>query len=297
MKSTAKNFLLSVLSLIIIGVITACDRAVEPFEEDQGVYSVYGALEVGKSQNIIRVRNLTDPFFSSDSSGNIDATVIFTDLETGEATQLRDSLVKFSGNLTHNFILEENLELDKQYQLTVERSDGISVSSIATTPSLTRHNYQPEVSILCETRIRFRYYNVDPPEQVQMEIGAIYQVEVHWAIMDLVGDIEYNNGIDAMEVYMSPRNLLVEIFTLPLPDNPYFDPYRLMPTVSCDELDTDEIFIRYYHYGEEWSTGKPFEFGQIDTESGDVDNGLGFFGAYRVETFTIPLSEENEEEI
>lgn len=285
------------LVLILSGVLfSGCDRSINPFEDDQGVYSVYGALEVGKPQNIVRIRDLTEPFYN-DSSFDFNATVTFTDLETGESTQLRDSVVTFSGNKSHNFILEEDLELDKQYQITVERPDGVSASSIASTPSLTKANYQPESSIFCETKIRFRFYNVDPPEYVQMEIGAEYQGEIHWSLMDLVGDIEYNSGTDAMEVYMSPRNLLVEIFTPVLPDNPYFDPYLLFPTVTCRQLDTDEIFIRYYHYGKEWSNGKPFEFGQIDTESGDVENGLGFFGAYRVDTFTIPLSEEEEEEL
>lgn len=294
MSINLKVFQSVLLVTLLMSVFSGCDRSINPFEDDQGIYSVYGALEVGRDQNIIRVRDLTEPF-SRDSSFEFDATVTFTDLENGESTQLRDSVVSFSGNRTHNFILEEELELDKQYQLTVERPDGATATSIATTPSATEVIYLPEEFIFCETRITFRFYNVERPEYIQMEIGAEYQSEVHWSLMDLVGDIEYNEVLDVMEVEMSPRNLLVEVFTPILPDNPYFDPYILFPTVSCNELDKSEIYIRYYHYGPEWGNGKPFEFGQIDIESGDVENGLGFFGAYNVDTFTIQIDEQPEE--
>jgi hypothetical protein len=294
MKPIIKKTFLSVLFLVIIVGFTACERSVEPFEEDQGIYSVYGALKVGAQSNIIRVRNLLEPF-RADSSIPFDATVTFQDLQTGNSTQLRDSVVNFEVGRTHNFILDEQLELDSQYQITVERSDGEQVTSIATTPALTEVSYAPFQFINCETQIDFRFDNVKQSELVEMEVGATYQGDLHWSEMDLVGEIEYDPQLDIHRVEMSPRNLLVEVFTPVLPDNPYFDPYTLFPTVGCDELDNNTILIRYKHFGPEWQTGRPIEDGRIDTDSGDVENGLGFFGAYRMDTFSFQLSEEEPE--
>jgi hypothetical protein len=295
MNSTIKNSFLVVLILVTIAAFTACERSVEPFEEDQGIYSIYGALEVGAETNIIRVRNLLEPF-RADSSFPFDATVTFQDLQTGETTQLRDSVVNFEVGRTNNFILEQDLELDSQYQITVERSDGEQVTSVATTPALTEVSYFPTQFINCETKIDFRFRNVEQSELVQMEIGATYQGDVHWAEMDLVSEVEYDTQLEVHRVQMSPRNLLVEVFTPVLPDNPYFDPYTLFPTVSCDELDNNTIQIRYKHFGPEWQTGRPITRGGIDTDSGDVENGLGFLGAFRVDTFSFQFSEQEPQQ-
>ena len=279
------SFLMSVL-------LSGCkERAINPFEDDQGIYSIYGALEIGKNQNIIRVKNLLEPF-SASSATPFDATVTFTDLGNNATTQLRDTTVDYEVGKTHNFILEENLELDSQYRITVERSDGEMVSSIATTPGETDASYFPQMFINCETAIRFSYGNVKLSEFIEMEIGAEYQGDIHWAEMDLVGDIEYDYQQNIGRVTMSPRNLLVEVFPPILPDNPYYDPYKLFPTVTCSELDSNVMRIRYKHFGPEWSTGRPILEGQLDIDSGDIENGLGFFGAYRVGEFSITFSEE-----
>lgn len=294
MKTIIKPPSIFLLLLFTFTGIISCDRSVDPFEDDQGIYSVYGALEVGESPNIVRVRNLLEPF-GVDSTFTFDATVSFTDLQSGETTQLRDTVVTYEVGRTHNFILNENLELDSQYKLTVERSDGKQVTSTVTTPGLTEVSYAPFDYIRCETQIDFRFHNVKQSELVQMEIGATYQGDVHWAEMDLVGEIEYDFQLEVHRVEMSPRNLLVEVFTPVLPDNPYFDPYTLFPTVGCDELDNNTIMIRYKHFGPEWRTGRPIEDGSIDTDSGVVENGLGFLGAYRVDTFSFELTPPEQE--
>lgn len=294
MKTIKKTPLSYLLLLITFAGIISCERSVDPFEDNQGIYSVYGALEVGEDQNIIRVRNLLEPF-GTDSSFTFDASVTFTDLQSGETTQLRDTVVSYEVGRTHNFILEQGLELDSQYKITVERSDGEQATSIATTPGLTEATYAPGQFIKCETEIDFRFYNVKQSELVQMEIGATYQGDVHWAEMDLVGEIEYDPQLEVHRVQMSPRNLLVEVFTPVLPDNPYYDPYTLFPTIGCHELDNNTIQIRYKHFGPEWQTGRPIEEGEIDTDSGLIENGLGFFGAYRVDSFSFNFTDPEEE--
>lgn len=294
MNTIMKTPLVFLLLLITFAGIISCEQSVEPFEDNQGIYSVYGVLEVGEDRNIIRVRNLLEPF-GTDSSFNFDATVSFTDLQSGETTQLRDTVVNYEVGRTHNFIVEQDLELDSQYRFTVERSDGAEATTVATTPGLTDVSYFPNQLINCETRIDFRFQNVKQSELIQMEIGATYQGDVHWAEMDLVSEVKYDPQLDVHRVQMSPRNLLVEVFTPILPDNPYFDPFTLFPTVSCDELDSNTIMIRYKHFGPEWQTGRPIPQGGIDTDSGLVENGLGFLGAYREDTFSFQVSDPEEE--
>lgn len=295
---SASHFLITGLVTLIIGyTISSCsDRTINPFEENQGVFSVYGALKVGESPNYIRVRDLLQPF-NSDTTEDLGATVTFTDLSTGESTVLRDTSVVFSGNITYNYILEEDLKLDNQYRITVEGSDGRSVSSIATTPRQTIADHQPDDEfVFCETTLDFTFDNVEPPEFVQMEIGVEYNGQYHWAPMEIVGDIEYDPVTEKMVVEMSPRNLLVEVFPPIIPDNPYFNPYLLFPTVGCDDLDSNIIQIRYTHFGPEWGTGRPQENSPIDIESGLIENGLGFFGAYRTDTLMVQFFDEPEED-
>lgn len=295
---SASQFTLLLLSLLMmVLVFSSCsNRSIDPFEEEQGVFSVYGALKVGESPNYIRVRDLLQPF-NSDTTADLDATVTFTDLSTGKSAVLRDTVVNFSGNITHNFILEEELTLDTQYQITVEGTDGRSVSSIATTPRQTIADHSPDNEfVFCETKLDFTFDNVEPPEFVQMEIGVEYNGQYRWAPMEVVGEIEYDTASEQMVVEMSPRNLLVEIFTPVIPDNPYFNRYLLFPTVGCDELDSNTIHIRYTHFGPEWGIGRPQENGPIDIESEVVENGLGFFGAYRTDTLKVQFFDEPEEE-
>lgn len=281
------------LFLIVFGVLSiSCDdRTINAYEDQKGIFSVYGALDVDDNLHKIRVRNLLEPF-QSDSSYPIDATVTFTNLSSGESIELQDTVIFFSENKVHNYRLYGSLELDTKYQLTVERSDGITAQSMATTPGLTVPVFHPKDSpndtlIFCETPLDIYFKNAPPPEYLRVDVGVQYQTDTHWAKMEIVGNLRYDTVLDAYYVLMAPRNLLVEVFPPILPDNPYFDRYLLQPTVSCDEIDERVITMRYTHFGPEWRKGQEVDHRPIVTDSGVVENGLGFFGAYRVDEFEI----------
>jgi len=285
------------LFIIIALIGISCeDRTINPFEEENGVYSIYSAMSVNESTNYVRVRKLDTPLLA-DSSIGVDAVVTFTDLSTGQQTELRDTVVNFSGNYTQNFIVDEELVLDNQYEINVEGLDGRSSRSIATTPLETELFFTPTVdTIFCETRLKFIFNNVRKPEFVDMEIGVEYKGKIHWAIMEIVGKLEHAEGSNEMFVFMSPRNLLVEVFTPPLPDNPFFDFYRLMPTVRCHELDSNTFRIRYRHFGPEWGTVRPWfnSSGPLDIEAGDIERGIGFFGAYNSGEISFDIGFEQD---
>ena len=275
------------LVLILGAALMSCgERTINPYEDDEGIFSIYGALNVNQNPNIIRVRNLSEPL-QSDSFFPLDATVTFTDLQTGATTVLKDSIVTFPAGKTHNFILNEMLEVDSQYQVTVERSDGAISQAFVTTPGVTEASYHPLNVFYCEEPMQLRFDNVHPPEFIKLEVGVIYEGKEHWAPVDLVGEFRYDTHQDLMVMDIRPRNLLVNIFTPPLPDNPYFDPYLLFPTVQCDELDRELFMFRYSHFGPDWAGVLVDEQTPIDIEFGDVENGLGFLGAYRTGEFSF----------
>lgn len=277
---------LFLILFLVVTLIGCGERTINPYEDDEGIFSIYGALDVGENPNVIRIRNLSEPL-QTNSSFPLDATVTFKNLQTGSETVLNDSIVHFPAGRTHNFILNENLETDSQYQVTVERSDGAISQAIVTTPGLTEVSYTPLDIFYCEEPMQIQFDNVEPPEFIKMEVGVLYQGKEHWAPVDLVGEFEYDINQDMMVMDIRPRNLLVNIFTPPLPDIPNFNTYLLFPTVLCDELDRELFMFRYTHFGPDWDEVLVDEETPIDIETGFVENGLGFLGAYRRGSFSF----------
>lgn len=271
------------------------DRLINPFEDENGLYSIYGSLSLSDSVHYIRVRKLDVPLLA-DSTVSHDATVTFTDLETGESSVLQDTIVNFEGNFTSNFRLNQILQHDRQYEIVVQRSDGNRARSIVSTPKVTELEMIPRFGvpveqIQCESSIDFYFHNVRFPEFIMMQVTVEYGGQLHTADVAIVGRLRHMPN-DVMHVRMSPRNLLVEVFPPPLPDNPFFNMYLLFPTVRCNELDTNLMRIRYFHMGAEWAKARPHTgpssgnnipyAGPLDVDSGDVENGIGFIGAFSV---------------
>lgn len=278
--------------LVLIVFIGACDdRTINPYEDEVGIFSVYGALDVNETRHVIRVRNLLEPF-QTNSEFSINATITFSNLVTGTSTVLEDSIVQFPAGKVHNYILNGNLQLDTPYQLTVERSDGAIVQTSVTTPAQTDVFYEPEKIFYCEEPIYFYFDNVDPPEFITMDVGVLYQGEEHWAPIRIVGDFKFDSELEMMVLFMRPRNLLVEIFPPEIPLDVDYDRYLMIPKVSCDDLDKEFFMFRYIHFAPEWAKGQPVRYGPIDIESGDIENGLGFLGAYRRGSFSFEFEED-----
>ncbi len=62
--------------------------------------------------------------------------------------------------------------------------------------------------------------------------------------------------------------------------------------IQCDDLDSEIIHVDYLHLGPEWKNVFPLY--PVDPEDiGDVNNGLGFFGAYREDSFSFKVNTED----
>lgn len=283
------NYAKIVLYLFAIFLLVGCqDPSIDPFEEDKGIFSVYGTLEVGESTHVIRIKDLSVPF-ESDKDLTFNGEVIFEDLSEGVTKSLEDSLVRFGQNVTHNFILDHEIKHRGEYRITVEREDGQIVESNATAPRKTIAEADPAENVECEDQINFTYSNVPEPEQVIMEVGFLYDDRMRWSEIGIVAQLQRTDA-EELSVEMSPRNLLVEVFTPSLEDETGrpIPPRLLMPTVSCHELQSNTVYIRYMHLGEEWKRIHPIRPPE-PTEVGDVINGLGFMGSFYRNTITFSL--------
>ena len=286
--------------LICLGTIVGCkDRAIDPYEGEKSIYSMYGALEVGETPNYIRIRDLQIPFGQEDFQ-DLNATVRFENLDSGIRTTLEDTIIVFSGNATHNFIVNESIQPQGKYRIIAERSDGAVVQTMATAPHITKVEAEPIENVDCEQQIEFYFSNIPAPEQVQMEVGFFHEEKMQWNEVSLVDQLKRVGDTDVFYISMSPRNLLVEVFTPNLElevdgviRNP-IPPRFLFPTVHCRELDSNVAQIRYTHFGPEWEAVEPIYPVNPD-DIMDVENGLGFVGAYRQDTFSFTIDQSPPE--
>lgn len=274
MKTYSHNhpfMFLAFLALIWVGCI---ERNLDTFEDDAGFYSIYGALDADTDLNYIRIRNTQFPVI--EGSRQFDAEVNFEDVETGEIITLRDTVIDFSGFITHNFILDKELPAKKVYRLSVERDDGASVSSLVTIPDLTEVLVEPSENVRCRNQIEFTYKNVEYPEQIRMEVGVTRGTEIQWANIGVRTQLEHRKESNEMFMRTTPNNLVREIFPPPFQE------------VTCDKIKI--LHVRYRHLSKEWEIIN--EFGQFPgdhTQWNDVASGSGFLGAFRKDSFTITL--------
>ena len=269
---------------------------IDPYEGEKSIYSMYGALQVGSTPNYIRIKDLQVPFNQENSPG-LDATVRFENLESETVTILEDTVVSFSGNVTHNYIVHESIQPREKYRITAERPDGATVQTMATGPHVTEVVAEPAEDVDCEQQIEFTFKNVPAPEQVVMDVGFFHEDKMQWNQVSLVDQLKRIENTDQFYISLSPRNLLVEVFTPSLEGEEGgrpIPPRFLFPTVKCHELQSDVAQIRYTHFGPEWEAVEPIYPVNPD-DIMDVENGLGFIGVYRQDSFTITIDQSPPE--
>lgn len=242
---------------------------------------------MSETKHVIRVRDL-NVFHQDSSSINLDAEVTFYDLENGTSQSLRDSTVQFPANYTHNFILKKEFVPRKPYRVTVERSDGLSVSSDFTTPGVTEAHVFPffNEGLSCFRTVEVTFGNLLPNEQIRWEIGFRYNEETYWKELTNKCPQTYDHDRNQLIISMDTRGFLNTIFPKPM-DNGLCR-FGTDPEVSCRDLDSDEVQIRYLHLGPEWNLIFPVRPSD-PVDVGSIQNSLGFLGAYRRGTLSYTV--------
>lgn len=275
--------LFSVIFLFLcLNCFSSCkEPKIDALEDERGIYSIYGALNLDENLNYIRIKDLRTALGADSSS--INATVEFEDLETGTTTILRDTIVNYDEISTNNFILNEDLEPRQSYRITVTRPDGNSVSSIATTPGVTVHSITPNQSVDCFRQIVFKFENVLPSEQIRLEVTlASYEVRT----FDITRFCTFERDGNSASLTLTTRDLLGILF--PEPGVNLITCRETPSEISCDDLESPKIQLRYLHLGPEWQKVYPL-YPNDPEDIMDVENGLGFFGGYRDDTMSYSI--------
>lgn len=274
------------LILAFFGTNSTCDRVINPFEDENGTYSVYGALNVEEDSHRIRVRNVTIPFLSDSLKGYEDIAVFFN-YPDGQTVQLEDTVINFNGNYTYNYLLDGTLEPDSEYSLRLEFDDQ-EATSIISTPGISNGDSTPDQSNGCAQTIRIFINNIKQPEFTLVDVGVEHDGKRKWASVGAVDEFDHIEGTDRMEVELTVTNLLVDIFPPPPEATIGIPPRFWRPTVECDELDLNTMYFRYIHFGKEWEIFRDTDFlDDVFIDSGDIENGIGFIGAIRTGEFSF----------
>ena len=146
-----------IVSAVLIGVFATCDtsRTIDPFEQNIGSFSVYGAIELFEEDNLIRIRDVSIPFLADSGLGYENVSVRLEEVETGREISVRDTVVDHNGNFTLNYIIEEDLQPRVAYNFIVFDELGESVNSIFTMPGVNTHHINRETVPDCWQPITF----------------------------------------------------------------------------------------------------------------------------------------------
>jgi len=132
-----------IVLVLLIGAITglaACDSTfLDPFENGDRFYTIYGFIDASQFQHSVRVIPVTRfrevINHPSEDQGSIDAVVTSTDLLTGTVTRWLHSVELLdNGTYGHIFRAKFLVRPGRTYRLEVLRSDGITATAETTVP-------------------------------------------------------------------------------------------------------------------------------------------------------------------
>lgn len=301
MRVKTTTIQICIISIIALFTVHCEYRAVDPFEEREDNFSIYGALDLNDSVHTVRVKN-TQTYLLQDSASLEPIVLEFEDQDAGTKKVLEPIVVNFNGNYTLNYPITQKLEPRKSYKITARGPDGKTSSAVATLPGIAIPSADTlginndtgfgEPDTECRTEHEFIFSNVKEGEQVFMFSGVVYNGRRIWARTRTVDQPTRIADTDSLTALLSVRHFLFDHF--PLSDerfvhvNPRFWP----ATVDCDELDSNEIIIRYYHLSADWQflDGEDVSTDNL-FESGSVENGIGFLGGMNSGEFSYRFNQ------
>jgi hypothetical protein len=237
----------------------------EPVDYDTGIYSVYSALDLNKATNYVRVRDLNVPF-TSEATQQIDARVLFENVDSGMQRLLDFQLLKESGVTHHNYIVTESIEPNTNYRVTVTRSDGESISVTTKTPTKPDPFAEP-VNEQCYTPINITF---DPVYESTIEFYIEFQAK------------------DFFRTRLGPYVIRRNSDSDPIAQFEFFpaDLTKMVPgslsRLRCSDLLRPYFEFYFTHYAEGF-----YEY--INTSSFDAFESTQRFGSFYRDTLIVPV--------
>ena len=247
--------------------ISGCDNSLEPIDEETGIFAIYGFLDLNKQNHYIRVRDLNVPF-TREATETIDATVTLHNLTLGTSTLLESEHRAHQDVYQHNFLVSGTIQPNAEYNLTVKRSDGVSVEVQAVMPT------KPEPVITPSNPNCFT--------PVEVELNPLQG-----------GVLVYTIGVNLGSP--SPRFTAERIirtsgdqpgkisFTFTLAE--VVDEVRFFNTPACEELNLDHYMINYRHFG-------PGFYEKLENDPFDILQSTERFGGYYRVSLVLPMNNQ-----
>lgn len=246
---------------MILFFLISCDDPFDPLDEQTGLYSVYGYLDMDADVNYLRIKDLNVPLLDWDSTG-VNALVTLRDLETNVVEELTDTIIVFDSIITNNFKSSMQIAPEKQYELGVINNEGFGIRTIATAPNRVDEVIFNPATVTCGSNnvVTFR----------PVRAGYI-EPELHFN----AAGRDYVARFPIIKIIRENQEVLF-----------FFNMSKTVRGVSnnrasCGQV-TGKVIFKYFHYG-------PGFFDRIIGENVRVPDGLGIFGILYSEEFEMPF--------
>ena len=170
MMTSRRLALFGLLPILLASVLlTGCEDSVNPFVEEDRYFTVFGYLDTAPDQQFVRVIPLRTDFAAADET-QIDATVTTTELDSGQTTAWRDSVITFpDGTVSHVFHAGFRPIPGRTYELTVSRADGKQSKARTTIPTVTGVELDSPTQSTSFVFQKIRWTDIDfPPFRVEV---------------------------------------------------------------------------------------------------------------------------------
>ena len=127
--SKYRTFCLLLLALTTIMVYHGCDASLDPIQENDQYYSIFGYLDASADTQFVRIELLRDSMFTGAPS-NINAEVTLTNTTTGQSSRMQDSVFSYADGKAHNYYTTMDIEPNEMYRLEVNGQGGSSSAEV-----------------------------------------------------------------------------------------------------------------------------------------------------------------------
>ncbi len=267
MTSTSTIFTL----VIAMALITGCEANLDPIDRDAGLYGIYGALDLNKQTNYIRVKDLNAEL-TGEATDTLDATVMLENLETGNVDTLSRNRLQFEDIYLHNFIVDEPVKPDTPYRVTARRSDGAQTSIETLTPTQPVPVAQPQNQD-CATPVTVSFEPTNGGTIV-IRMGIPF-------VNDIYGPFYWANPQELREE-ASEDGKITYTFTPQVQVDVIPGSVTNGQDLDCTDLDGDDFLISYSHYS-------PGFYERIENDPFDIRASTQRFGAYYRDTLAVTV--------
>ena len=281
-----------VLAVALCALI-GCDSTVDPFQENDRHYSIFGYLNVTADTQFVRIEKLRDGQ-ATQAPPTLDATVRLTNLATDRTVPLQDSLFQFFGGATaHNFYTTADIAPSTTYRLVVEGPNGaVSRAETTTPPSPTVTVVRPVQDCFPSCDTPWLGPACESPEegsdrQAVLRVGNTDRLVAVKAIYDMsapTGRWSFDSLSDASEV----RDRVFQARA------GYDDDWCRIPPPSTQDRTAKRISIIVASGGPDWPDfmGLAPERDLLPTVASNVDGGVGLLGGIATDTLVVDPYEE-----